>query len=1008
MGGSVGVAAHELAGVAGEPILRIPSSRPPWRSIPTQSLRYMRPMSKLAVGGLVVLVAAVIVMGIVAKAREPGNPAEAHVKRLIDGSSRAKPKATLAGFEMVITGEEWKGLSEATRDRVGAEVVRIAAAQIPKPFTPKSVDDANRVVARYRGLPEDGRTGAARETMLTTLEGWLQQLQGKDDREARIALLRLELEVANGCDTLSIGSRLATERLEMARSIEETWPVDALGFLAEEPRDPQGVAEAGRILGRLIEQPALLVDAGKDVDAWLASVPTRDPQRMAIEAQRELGRSARTEDDAETDAAKMKAALAKRPWDQWLVVKLATADLDGGDIAAAEKRLQALGGPGLMIRDATFLYGRLALAQGQLETADNVLSGLLGSRLQRFLVASAQLDATGKLVKDRVIRQMQNGNMPPDVLAKLEKASEAERASIFETYFRDTIDADPGIAAGRAALMNYGDVVPASIGLGMVKLRRAQSLGGPARDAMLGEAERAFLTVRTAAVGQPEYHLGLGEIYARLGKAKESEAELVGLLGRKDSQLTLRVASTYRTIGNQARATAVATDLYNDKATEPAIRDAAAALLGIMGRDDEERETWLRRSDIKSSQVRTALLEIEGRRLLREGKRAECDKKFAEAARLTLEGARPGDQATQNNAALATQQRFQCTGDVARLREAEAALESAYRSASDQPIVASNLATLLRANADLRILAKRIDITALRLDMGESRALVKALLDGPDRATVLAELTKDPGWRRSGDLFAQVEVLMPSSPYGYYDAIDRVERTRDPVAADDLVARLRRAKSLDTSSADEEFERRVAGTDDKIEEPKLLGAIERDKEILSHPLDAKTRAAALLRSTDALLAHGVAWNHPEEVIAARAAYAEVTKRWPALSLASADIFSAVDDAALAADGARWATLRRARGSASVLTQLVRDKDPLADKIRGSAQWPEIVKQLRARTGRPDADDLVLARLTGDATALAWANAAVGDKVLKAVLEARAKLTPKDPRGAEGLAALAAN
>ena len=947
-----------------------------------------------------------VVAALIAGCGSPANKAEDHVQALIVGARGAKPEVTLAGFEAVITGEEWASLGPATRSQVGAEVVRIAAEQVPQPFKQNSVDDATQVVARYRGLPDEARAGGARDAMLATLEGWLKALTAKEDREARIALLRLELEVASGNDTLSIGTRLATERLEMAKAIEEAWPVDALGFLAEEPRDPQGISEAAKILARLIEQPALLVDAGKDVDAWLVSVPVRDPQRMAVEAQRELAHSAKVADDAETDPAKLKAWLEKRPWDQWIVVKLATADLDAGNLAAAEKRLHAIGGPGLMIREATFLYGRLALAQGQLETADNVMSGLLGSRLQRFLAANAKLDAAGKLVQARIEQQMRSGNLPATVLAKLEKAAEADRQEILQEYFRDALLGDRDIEAGRATLMSYGDVVPASISLGMVKLRRAQALGGAARDAMLNEAERAFLAVRTAAVGQPEYHLGLGEIYARLGKAKESDAEFAGLLERKDQELSLRVAHTYRTIGNETRSIAVATDVYNT-AAETRVKQQAATLLGVMGRDDEERESWYRKSDTQSKQVRTSLLEIEARKLLREGKRSECDKKFAEAARIMLEGTHPNDQVAQNNAALSTQQRFQCTGDVARLREAETGAETAYRAASDQPIVIGNFAMVLRSNADLRILAKRIDVTALRLDTSEAAALVRLLLDGTDRAPVLAELAKDPGWRRSGDLSAQLEVLMPASPYAYTDAIDRAERLLDPVAAEDVVARLRRTKAIDTSSTDDAIQRRISGADDKTEEPRLVAEIARDKEILSHQLDPKTRAAALVRSTDSLMAYGVGWNHPEHVATARAAYAEAAKLWPALTVGSAEIFALIDEAALAADGARWAKLRRGRGSLPILSQLARDKDPLADKIRGSSQWADAVKLLHARTGRPTVDDLALARLAADPAALAWANAVATDKVAKAMIEARSLLAPKDPRSADQLVVLAA-
>ncbi len=966
--------------------------------------------SRLAgVGGFVVLIGAAIGVMVFLHERDPGNQAEAHVSELVrTAHSGAKPEVSLAALDAVITGDEWASLTDATRSLVGAEVVRLSVTLVPTPFTLREIDDANRVVARYRTLPDGGRHGAARDAMIGTLEGWLGGLKTANDREARIALLGLELAVAEGNDTTSIATRLATERLEMARAIEEAWPVDALGFLAEEPRDPNGVPEAGKILARLVEQPALLVDAGTDVDAWLVSVPADDPQRKAVEAQRELGRATKAEDDAESDAAQMVAKLAKRPWDQWLVVRLASADLGTGDIAAAEKRLKALGAPGLMIRDATFLLGRVALAQGQLEEADQLMSGLLGSRLQRFLAANARLESAAKFAQDRLVAQLRSPNPPADLQRKVEAAPEAERGAIVQAWLVEAMNSDPEIQNRRAVLMTYGEVVPASIAAGTIKLRRAQALGGAPHDAMLADAERAFLAVRTAATGQPEFHLGLGEIYARLGKTAESDAELAGVLDRKDPELELRVAQVYRAIGNEKRAIDVAKHVQATPGNAPAIQQLAAAVLSVMAKSEDEREAWLRKADPHSPSVKTGLLEIEGRRLMQRGKRSECDKKFAEAARLTLKDALPTDHVAHNNAALATQQRFQCTGDIAMLRQAEAALETAYRGATDQPILIANLAGMLRTNADLRVLAKRVDVAALRLTSDEASSLVQALLAGPDRAALLAELEKDAGWRRSAELFEQYAVLAPASPMYFYDAFDRVVRTRDPAMARTFIEKLLAAKTLDTSAANEALARRRSGSDDAEREARLVGDAARDDEILAGKLDAHTRAAALFRQADSQNAYGVAFNHPDLIAGASAARREAVKLWPSLSLRTAITLGLVDEAGNSADGAGWAKLRRDRGAATALAKLVAAKDPLAAKILAAPSWTAAITELRTLGSRPDIDDLVLARLVGDATVIAWASAVKQDVVARTKLDATARFIPDDPSTAEMRAILDEN
>ncbi|HVK75606.1 MAG TPA: hypothetical protein VM734_19885 [Kofleriaceae bacterium] len=191
-------------------------------------------------------------------------------------------------------------------------------------------------------------------------------------------------------------------------------------------------------------------------------------------------------------------------------------------------------------------------------------------------------------------------------------------------------DAAGADAPRRVTYLAYADVVPTAVAAGMIKLRRAQGLSGAERDAMLGEAERMFLSIRAHADGQAELHLALGEIYARLGKTAESDAELNGLLARNEPELTAKVAHVYRNLGNLERAIAIATDAF-DHAASPH-REQFASLLGLIVDDDDESERWFRKADQNDPFVRTSLLEIEGRRLLRQGKYDECAEKFAVAA----------------------------------------------------------------------------------------------------------------------------------------------------------------------------------------------------------------------------------------------------------------------------------------------------------------------------------------------------------------------------------------
>ena len=60
------------------------------------------------------------------------------------------------------------------------------------------------------------------------------------------------------------------------------------------------------------------------------------------------------------------------------------------------------------------------------------------------------------------------------------------------------------------------------------KLRRANESSGEARAELLAAAERLFLSIREEAEGVPAYHLGLGQVYHRLGRADHAGARARG------------------------------------------------------------------------------------------------------------------------------------------------------------------------------------------------------------------------------------------------------------------------------------------------------------------------------------------------------------------------------------------------------------------------------------------------------------------------------------------------
>jgi hypothetical protein len=923
--------------------------------------------------------------------RDRKNRIEAVIKDARSSEASAKT------FEEMFLSPDFALVPNETQQRAGVEAIRIAASRAGS----DKVDASNRLVRRYQLLPAGARESAVLGEVLTTLDGWASAMKA-DEGDARIAILRQAKLVADSRHQVDISKKLATAKLEVARQKTASAPLEALALFVEEPVASTSIEEAGALVAQLVEAPSLLEEAGRDLDVWLAA--SKDaPLKTKITEQRELATSVRAESEGEKTPAELAAMQKKRPWDQRVAIRLALQDLDEGKVEAAEARLQAFGKPSLLVRDARMVLARIAMQQGKLDVADDLVSSMLGSRLQSFVGASAAFEQAALALQASIEDRLKTGALPPDVIRKLETASEAQQREIVDEWITATMRADAGVNQKREAMIALGDVVSASIFAGTIKVQRAQTLTGPARDTMLAAAEKTFLAVRTAAEGQPEYHLGLGEIYARLGKVAESDKEFQAILDRKDDALTIGVANIYRNIGNPERATKLMTELH-ERATDLKMKYAAAFMLYHLARNEDEQKKWLGLSDPASESVKIGLIELEANALRKKGDFAGCDKKFAQAAKAHLDIA-ARNESGYNNAAIAYMSRYACSGDVANLTEAEKVLDRAYRAASDSPIVVSNYASLLLANAYTRVVAKRIDIKAIKLTQSDAHALIAMLREGAEREAVLADLNADPAYRKSAQLFAQLEVLQPNGTGAYSAALAHAKLARDEAAAAAIVARLARAPKLDTSDAAKSRAEFIAGTSDARIAEELDTEIARlEPFVTAKGLSARTQAAAAFLLAGTLVRRGTAFGEPERLAKALALDPIIAKGWPGLQ-SDGVAHTLVDVIGLEVDKERWRKERRERTAAGVLEVLAAKNDPLLAKIKAHAKWAEIAPLLRAIKLRPGVSDLRLARQTGDADAIAKSSPVLDDKLVRIEREFDKIADPSDPSSVEELAFL---
>jgi hypothetical protein len=947
------------------------------------------------------IVLTIALFSIVAYINSPERLARQRWDDALEVAQRGDPETALRQLD----GEIERDLSyvDAERaQRAGAEIVRLSAGYVAEPFAAAKLDQALRVVHRYQGLPAAAKGGAAQDAMLERLERWIGVLgEGHDTAEARLALLRAAHDLATGPRQRLLGARVTKTRLALAMAKQAEWPLDALAILVDPAAGApvgEAVEAADKIIERLVASPSLLLDAGSDLDAWSIATHAAELRSKATQL-REESQEGRTAAEVEGVTPNQLAEMcARRPWDQYAALQLAHSEAAGGQLDAAATRLTKLGAPGMTIRQARFALAQITAAQGKLEAADAQLSTLLDARLPRFIAASAALQAAGRLAQERIETALKTGDVPLELRRRVEAASESEQSALIRSWAEAEMTSDAGLLAARARYTALGDIVPVALAAGSIKLRRAHGMSGPARDAMLQAAERTFLAIRTEAEGQPSFRLALGEIYARLGKTAESEAELAVVLANPEPELRMQVANVYRAIGSDTRAKQIVTEVFST-ASSP-VKETAAHMLAIIVDDEDEAEGWYRKADQQNPDVKAALLGHEGRRLEREGKATECAAKQIAAAKLFLGTASAAQTSGYNNAALAYERSFDCSSDPKALRDAEAALETAYRRAPEDAIVVSNLTYVHLVNGQIRVLARHFDLRALRLKLNEVGEILDGLPGGPERTALLAEIAADPSTRRAVEMLAQLEVLMPNSPRSYQLRFREAHRKRNVEGAAFVVERARQAKALDVSAVAAERARWLSGADDAKHLAAPLHTRARLEAILAQPganrLAAKTRGVAWYLLADALMTIGVFQNDNAALQRGREAATMASRLWPALAGDRVIVVSLINEAGLDSDAKAWIASRRLRSTTGALAQLVADGDPLAAKIRASKQWTDVAAHAKVDPVHPSLDDLRLARLLGDAALEARARPVLDDKLVRLSLELNLLLDPSDP------------
>ncbi|HEY0096108.1 MAG TPA: hypothetical protein VGB96_17400, partial [Archangium sp.] len=424
------------------------------------------------------------------------------------------------------------------------------------------------------------------------------------------------------------------------------------------------------------------------------------------------------------------------------------------------------------------------------------------------------------------------------------------------------------------------------------------------------------------------------------------------------------------------KARALAEEVFST-GTEEQYKHSAASLLARMALDDEDEEKWLRKSDLGSPNIQDALLEIQAKRALREGRLEEADRAYAKCVAFRAQDAKHSSTSA-NNAAMSLRGRYEATGDVAHLRSAVRYLEDAARLEPESALVVGNLADTQEYLGTISVLERWVRTRPLHLRESEAWELLAVLLGGPLREEVLRAMDEEPALRRSQELSQQEQTLAPSNTMAWARQLQWLRLHQDAKGMAALAKRLETLPPFEGGMGAEVRRKWESGELDA----KLLkrtahyvtwaeAALKRAKQTNHAPTIA---AAWHLLGEVLLKQRDLQETKPEQPGMLVEAYRQAAKLWPQLG-ASDDLERVLTIVAVERGSAKsealakvWKAERRIQGTATMIHHALTGPAgaEVAAVLRAQPELKEAAERARERARvRPEVADWVLAKAAGD-------------------------------------------
>ncbi|MFT5127249.1 MAG: tetratricopeptide (TPR) repeat protein, partial [Rhodothermales bacterium] len=395
------------------------------------------------------------------------------------------------------------------------------------------------------------------------------------------------------------------------------------------------------------------------------------------------------------------------------------------------------------------------------------------ARLEAYHKAEANFETASARSWKSHMKALENGKAGSSWYKKYEAASEDQQGAMVQEWIGKQMENDSGLVGHRQRFIDAASVVPHAMDLGILLLQHAQGLeDADVRRAELESSEAIFMSVQGAAGDNPQYQLFLGQVKYWLGKSAEGEALFTQFLSSGDPDeppfsAMLAVASTYREVGETAKARALYEDVYN-RADDEEIKDSAANMRAITATATDDSLHWLKLCKAQSPSLRANLAANLGLKAAADGDVDEAVHKFKEA--IKIYDKMPESSVTLNNSALVFGHIFNATGNVEQHSQGVARLRKAHSLSPEDSITMGNFARHLNTSAALAVTSDAIDYPVLR-EHASSSLFSSIATDRDGRLALEKRMLENAEFREAANGLSKARVLSPKSLHLYSNLV---------------------------------------------------------------------------------------------------------------------------------------------------------------------------------------------------------------------------------------------